>query len=379
MSSPQKIAIIAGQLVVGGAERQLYLWLANMDRQRFEPIVLTLHPGFNDYWEKPIEDLAIPLYRITRSPNRLSRFREILAILKPFHPQLIHGWHLFSGVYAAAAGKLLHAKNLCGIRNTYKTFVGHRLLSNIALRLADGFVVNSISAAADLRKRLGSRNQLVRVVPNAVEPIEGDRKQLRKELSERYQLPVDAIWTATIGRMEPDKHFETLLALIAALRKEATDLHLVLFGDGPERIALERAAQELRVTEWVRFTGEVPQASRWLPAFDLFVFTSTDEGLPNVVMEACAAGLPIATWKLPFYEEILENEKTGLLVEAGNFSKLAEAVTRLVQSAQLRAQLGGAAQTHILREFNLETYTASMSSVYDDLLKAPGLGKETPR
>jgi len=50
MLPPQRIAIITGQLVVGGAERQLYLWLANMDRQRFEPIVLTLHPGFGDYW-----------------------------------------------------------------------------------------------------------------------------------------------------------------------------------------------------------------------------------------------------------------------------------------------------------------------------------------
>jgi len=55
MPAPTNIAIIAGQLVVGGAERQLYLWLANLDRERFNPIVLTLHPGYGDYWEKPVE------------------------------------------------------------------------------------------------------------------------------------------------------------------------------------------------------------------------------------------------------------------------------------------------------------------------------------
>ena len=55
MPTSTNIAILAGQLVVGGAEKQLFLWLANLDRERFNPIVLTLHPGFGDYWEKPMK------------------------------------------------------------------------------------------------------------------------------------------------------------------------------------------------------------------------------------------------------------------------------------------------------------------------------------
>ncbi|MBP7040448.1 MAG: glycosyltransferase [Chloroflexi bacterium] len=372
MSESPRIAIIAGQLVVGGAERQLYLWLANLDRQRFEPIVLTLHPGYNDFWEKPIEALGIPLYRIDRSTNRLSRFREILSILKYFNPHLIHGWNLFSGVYAAAAAKLLRARSLCGVRNTYATFARHKLLAVLALWLSDGFVVNSNSAAAELRARLGRRNKAVYVVPNAVDPIQGNREELRRELADRYDLPEQALWAVSIGRMEASKRFDLLLDLTAALREKDANLQLVLFGDGPERQSLERRALEFSLKEKVTFAGEVPQASFWLPAFDLFVFASVDEGLPNVIMEAGAAGLPIAAWKLPFYEEILEDEKTGLLVEAENLPKLVEAVNRLAHSRQLREQLGAAARVHILRNFSLEKYVAAMTAVYTDLLKDSG-------
>ena len=60
MDEKYKVAIIAGQLVIGGEERQLYLWLANMYRKRFDPLVITLNPFHNDSWETPIEALGIP-------------------------------------------------------------------------------------------------------------------------------------------------------------------------------------------------------------------------------------------------------------------------------------------------------------------------------
>jgi len=369
MSQPHNIVIITGQLVVGGAERQLYLWLKHLDRQPFNPSVITLHPDCGDYWEKPIGALGIPLYRIARRRNRLCRFRQILNILHDVKPDLIHGWNLFSGVYAAASAKLTGAKSLCGIRNSYQTFSRDKLLSALALRLADGFVVNSNSAADALKLRLGKMNRGIYVVPNAIESSQAQRARLRNQLSERFNLPADLPWAVSIGRMEASKHFGKLLELIADLQIKGSKVHLVLIGDGPERPALEKLAAELGILASVTFTGEVPLAKQWLPAFDLFVFTSVDEGMPNVVLEAGAAGLPIVTWELPFYREILENEKSGLLVETGNMQKLEEAVTRLIDSPPLRTRLGAEAQAHVLREFSLERFITGMSSAYQAVLR----------
>ncbi len=175
-----------------------------------------LHPGYNDFWEKPIEALGIPLYRIDRSTNRLSRFREILSILKYFNPHLIHGWNLFSGVYAAAAAKLLRARSLCGVRNTYATFARHKLLAVLALWLSDGFVVNSNSAAAVLRARLGAETKLYTSFPTRLTPSR-ETGRTRIELADRYDLPEQALWAISIGRMEASKSFDLLLDLTAAL------------------------------------------------------------------------------------------------------------------------------------------------------------------
>ena len=94
---------MAGQLVVGGAERQLYLWLSHLDRTRFRPVVVTLHPEYGDYWEGPIESLDIPVLRVPRRRNRLWRLAQVVRLLHPFRPSLVHGWHLFASPYAGAA------------------------------------------------------------------------------------------------------------------------------------------------------------------------------------------------------------------------------------------------------------------------------------
>ena len=143
-----KVAIIAGQLVVGGAERQLYFWLSNMDCQRFEPIVLTLHPNSGDYWEKPIEALGIPLLRIKHRRSRFIRLIEIIWVLLPYKPQLIHGWHHFASPYAGVAAKLLGSKSLGGLRDTFRMFLRNPVEAILSLWLVDGLITDRLWVVA---------------------------------------------------------------------------------------------------------------------------------------------------------------------------------------------------------------------------------------
>jgi len=372
VSQPQKIAIIAGQLVVGGAERQIYLWLKYMDRSRFSPVVITLHPGHHDHWETPIKALDIPLIEIPQSLNRVSRLKSITDSLRPYHPELIHGWHLFSGAYAGLAGKFLRCKSIGGLRSS---FSGHEHSPEAILTrlFCDAVIVNS-STGAKAYQAHAPRRQKIFAVRNAVSQEFIARSEARAELEQQYHLPQDAFWIGSIGRADPLKRFDLLLSILPALKAKQSSVHLVLIGDGPELPRLREQAESSGLTSSVTFTGELPDAGRYLKAFDLFCLPSTSEGMPNVILEAAAAGLPIVTWDLPFYQEILENGKTGLLVEAGNEEKLEEAVTRLIESPQLRAQLGVEAQARILREFSLERYIRSMTAAYDELLNNPPAG-----
>ena len=368
MDEKRKVAIIAGQLVVGGAERQLYLWLAHMDRDKFDPLVITLHPNHNDYWEKPIEDLGIPLFRVAQRPAKMGRLVEIIKILRSFDPDIIHGWHFFSSVYAGLAARILRVPCLGGIRSQYSPH--EKGLDNCLVKTnCDAVVANSQAAAYAYQRALKKKHQEIYTVPNAVLDDPSNRDSLRKELAEAHNLPMDALWVCSVGRMDPLKRFDLLLEMADRLRNEKHKFHIVLIGDGPEKAHLEALASSLNINRLISFLGEIPYAGRWLKAMDIFCFPSLSEGLPNAVMEAAAAGLPIVAWKLPFCQELLPDAAQALLVEPGNLEVMSSALSQLLNSAQLRAQYGSAARLHILENFDLARYIQNMTAVYELVLK----------
>ena len=364
MDEKRKVTIIAGQLVVGGAERQLYLWLAHMDRDKFDPLVITLHPDHEDYWEKPIEDLGVPLFRVSQKPAKLVRLAEIIRILRSFKPDVIHGWHFFSSVYAGLAARFLGVPCVGGIRSEYSPH--HKGLDTYIIKAnCSAVVANSIAAADAYHTALGRKRQAIFTVPNAVMDYPMNRDTLREELAVSHNLPADALWICSVGRMDPLKRFDFLLEMAARLRDEDPKFHVILIGDGPERAHLEDLASSMDVVDKVSFLGEIPNAGRWMNAMDIFCFPSTSEGLPNAVMEAAAAGLPIVAWRLPFCEELLLDKSQVVLVEPGNLEDMSLALSNLLYSADLRTQIGAAARSHIMEHFGLERYIQNMTTVYD--------------
>ena len=368
MPTSTNIAIIAGQLVVGGAEKQLYLWLSNLDRERFNPVILTLHPGYGDYWEAPIEKLGIPLIRINQQKNRLARMNEIVEVLSPFQPKLVHGWHLFSGAYASLIAPRFKARSLVGIRNVYSA-IYNSLELQIALYFTNAFITNSISTAKELSNRNRKKLKPIYVVPNAVFEDFEPRETVRQKLTQELGLRPDALWLISLGRLVQFKHFDELLKIAAALREKQDNFQLILIGSGAEESALRKLSQQLHLEDYVRFTGEIPNAIRLLKGFDIFCMTSLLEGLPNVVMEAAAAGLPIVTWQLPFYEELLTPDDTALMASPGDRAGFEQAVLKLINDQSLREELGAAAQAQITEKFSLDRYIQNMTRVYETMLQ----------
>ena len=364
MTPKINVAIIAGQLVVGGAERQLFLWLSNLDREKFSPIVVTLHPDYGDYWEAPIEGLGIPLLRIRHRRFRLARLLDIIKALRPYNPSLIHGWHLFASPYAGITAKLLGAKSLGGVRGNFRAFKSNFIESQLTLLFADALLVNSKSTFRQLK----NTKKKIYVVQNAVETIKKERQDARAELARLFGLPISLPWIGSLGRLEQGKRFDLLLRMVANFHKEEKNFHFILIGDGPEKASLQILAESLGIIEHVTFTGEIYGASEYLKAFDIFCFASIDEGLPNVVMEAAMAGLPIVSWRVPFMEELLENGEMAFLVDQENHVAFKNALTKLIDSPTLRDSLGRSAQEHMLKNFSVGRFVERMTGIYEEIL-----------
>jgi glycosyltransferase involved in cell wall biosynthesis len=364
------VAIIAGQLVVGGAERQLYLWLSHLDRNKFEPIVLTLHPDHHDQWEHPIEVLGIPLMRVHNHSNWFARAWHITQALRPYNPSLIHGWHMFPSPYAAVAAKLLGTRSLGSIRSAFGTSTQNYIESNLILGLNDAILANSKTAAERIRAVQKNKNQTIYTVQNAVEdPIGDDRLMIRRKLSEQFGLSPSSIWIGSLGRLDPGKRFDLLLKAMALLQEDVKDFRLLLIGDGPERLFLENLAEKLNIQDHVVFAGEVAGASSWLNALDIFCFTSLNEGLPNVVMEAAMAGVPIVSWRLPFMGELLNGDHGAFLAQPENLTEFKGFLCSLIHTPELRTKMGQVGRSHMLQNFTIDRYVQRMTDVYEDILR----------
>jgi len=364
MDEKRKVIILAGQLVVGGAERQLYLWLTHMDRGKYEPVVVTFHPGEDDYWEKPIKELGIPLFHIPQTSKRWLRLCGFVSIVRSIKPDLIHSWHLFPSPYAGIAAGLQTCKSISGFRGSFDTFVTSGLMGKMAISLTDAMIVNSITTASRLRSAYPHKAKQIFSVQNAVIEEFLDRCAARKYFADCFNLDPQKKWVGSMGRLDPKKRFDFLLQAIARIKDDS--FNLILIGDGPEKHKLLDLSDELSILQRVCFTGEIPRASRFMKAFDIFAFTSVDEGLPNVILEAGAAGIPVITWDLPFYREVLLQDRC--LVAPGDVEKFASTLTSLLANPQTASEIGSMTSQMILNSFDLDHYIENMTSVYDSLL-----------
>jgi glycosyltransferase involved in cell wall biosynthesis len=364
----RRVAIIAGQLVVGGAERQLYLWLANLDRTRFDPIVITLKAVPGDYWEEPIRALGIPLYRETHSGNPLLRLWHLIRMLRAHRPELIHGWHLFAGAYAGVVARFIGTAGISSLRTSAENFAKERWSALLSERFADAMLINSRQAAAKLAANGRCTKQRIFVVQNAVESPALSRQDARRRVVDRLRLSDGLVWIGMTARMVRDKGFEPLLELVAALRAEGQPVGAVLIGDGPIRRQLEAEVDRRSIGDVVRFAGEDPSVREWIGALDVYCSMSIGEGQPNVLLEAAAAGLPIVGWRTAAAEEVLGAGGSDRLVAEDDREALIENIRKLIASREDRESAGRRIRDHVISTFGVPRFVAGVTTMYDELL-----------
>ena len=159
-----------------------------------------------------------------------------------------------------------------------------------------------------------------------------DRAAARRELISRAHIPEQSFIIGTIANLYKTKGIDLLAQAVALL----ADVETIIIGEGPERFSA--------ATPRFHFLGAIKDAHQLLAGFDIFVLPSRKEGFPYVLLEALQAGLPIVATDVGGVPAIIEHEKNGLLVPAGNVPLLARALSRLAIDQGLRSRLAAEAR-----------------------------------
>jgi glycosyltransferase involved in cell wall biosynthesis len=366
---PIHLAIISGQLGLGGSEQQLYYLLAGLDRRRFEPLVINLGGRPVEYWEERITALGVPVWSISRTFGRVGRLARIARRLSSAGVAIVHGWGFHTNPYAAVAGRLGNVPVRIGsIRESVALTPKYNLLQWAGGRGLDVLITNS-RAAADEVRRSGQTNADLHVVPNCIEVADiaspGERSQLKAELGFASN---DRI-IGTIGRMDSNKNHSMLVKAFATVASQWPELHLLIIGDGPLMSQVVSEASALGVGDRVHCPGAKPRAARFLTALDVCCLTSQTEGMPNLLMEASAAALPVVSTRCGGTSEVIDHGVTGFLVATGDSSQFAAQLSMLLSDPELSRKMGEAGRVRMCGEFRVETMVTRTMGVYEEALR----------
>ncbi|MCB9918034.1 MAG: glycosyltransferase family 4 protein [Planctomycetes bacterium] len=364
----------------GGYERQAF-FLARAHVRRGIPAMLVT----NNPWHNPPREVrdGVTIHRLDPTPRHRSNwvglYRSFLRFLSSHRRDfdVLHA-HAFTFLSASCVpiARILKKPILVKVA-TEQDIREFRTRKEFSFRVfrpmlwrADRFLSLS-RAIRDEFVSCGVDEKRIALVPNGVDSDHFVPATSRERLEAKTTLglPRDAITFLFTGRLVQRKGVDVLLEALPSLA--SPDVHVVVLGDGDERPALEAQARTLGVSERVTFVGEDPEVRPWLRACDAFVFPSRLEGLPNALLEAMSAGLPVITTKIGGCIDVCE-DGSGLLVPPDDVAELAAAMHRFATCPETRRTYAAAARRRIETTFSFDRIVGRLQDVYRAALDERG-------
>jgi glycosyltransferase involved in cell wall biosynthesis len=301
----------------------------------------------------------------------------LIRLFRRLRPDIVH-------THTAKAGALGRvAAWLAGVPVKIHTFHGHvldgyfspaatRVFLHIERRLArctDRLVTVSPQLKTQLLAMGIGRPEQMEVIPLGLDlerfrRVSRSSRRLRASLGLAAGTPVLGI----VGRLVPIKDHDTLFSAMALLPAGNQAAHLLIVGDGEERVPLEGLAARLGLRDRIHFLGWRADLEAILPEMDVVICASKNEGTPVALIEAMAAGVPVLSTDVGGVADLVAHGKTGWLVPPGDARAMARAIGDLLRDAALRGRLAEAGRAVALDEYDVTRLIPRVEALYTDLL-----------
>jgi glycosyltransferase involved in cell wall biosynthesis len=364
----------------GGAEEQIIALTYALQSRGWKPMIVSLVPPSPmpaDFAAHGIPLLHLGMSRGIPDPRSIYRLARIIG---QFRPNVVHSHMPHANLLARLVRLIqpfpvqigtLHAMNMAGVDRDHAVI--YETAHCLTEPLTDCTTAICHAAAEHYVRVHAVRASKLKVIPNGINSAAYEnnpayRQRLRNELG----LEDRFVWVA-VGRLETVKAYPTLLRAFASLLDRSTTL--LICGEGSLAAELRALATQLHIAERVKFLGLRRDIPEILSAADGFVLSSDSEGLPLVLLQAAAAGLPIVTTDVGGNSEAVVDGVNGFLSRAGDSESFAQAMKRVQNSpAADRAILGRAGVARVAANFELQRIVDRWEQLYSVV----GVGKGPP-
>jgi polysaccharide biosynthesis protein PelF len=365
-----RILFVFGWLVVGGEETEVRLLARHLDRRRYQIEVLTcLHrDGMPIQTHHQLRELGIA---VDCTPFRLDHDRTVEYLARKMaHYDIVVACQAVQTVRPALARMAQPP-----------AVIEHGGTVREAWRGPKDHIARYVGVCASIRDaaaaQMPGREHHAVQIPSMVDLAEfdpGQRAAVRQELG----VPDGAALIGWIGRLDRKKRVEDFLHMAAGLGSRHAPARFVVVG-GPDffwpeyQQELHQLARQLRLRNVLAFLGDRADVPRLMSGLDVLVWLSRGEGMPHVIAEAGAAGLPVVATPDNGVLQQLTHRRTGWLVPYENPQAAADAVDLLLRYPKLRQRLGAALRAKVEREYSVAVVTRAWGRLFDEVAGQIGI------
>lgn len=365
-----KICYLITGLNVGGAEMMLYRLIEKLDKTRYDIKVISIIP-LGKVAEK-IKKLQVEVISLEmRSKYDVFVILRLVDLLKKIKPVILHSYLFHANFLGRVAGKIAKVPIIISsIRNS--KFGGK--VRELALKYTDKYsdattIVCQAAANRMIKRRVVSKEKL-HVIYNGIEPeLYYSNKNSKLELRKKMNIPLERKIILSVGRLQYQKGYPYVIQSAFELKKRGYDFLWLIAGEGELRPQLDKLVREYDLEDCIQFLGIRDDIPELMCASDIFVLSSLWEGLPGVVLEAMAAGLPVVATNVGGTPELVENGKNGFLVPPRNSLLMADAIEKIMSMDHTKQLEMGILGTEIVKQrFTVDKMVRSHEQLYLKLL-----------
>jgi glycosyltransferase involved in cell wall biosynthesis len=361
----------------GGVLRHLFQIAEGLDGEEFE-LSFALATGRMREAEHDIARLeqlgakviSVPMIRRPAPISDLRALRSMTRLMRAEQYDVVHAHSSKAGFLGRLAARRAGIQRVFYTPHAFAFQCGgpvgwlYREFERMGARFG-GTIVAVSSGEKDLAVQAALRGaQRARVIPNAIEAPDVPTSEERAAARSALGIEGDAPVIGTVGRLAPQKGYDDLLLGFPEVLAQHRTAQLVLIGSGPLEHDLHSLAEQLCISRHVTFTGHRNDVEALYAAMDVYVQPSLWEGLPYALLEAMGRGLPVIATNVPGNADLVEDDKTGILVPAGTPSAIAQSIIVLLDDPAAARDLGDAGREKVLREHRLEDFIQSISELY---------------
>ena len=368
-ASGPRVMHVLFTLQPGGMEYGVIKLVNALQDCRIQSSICSTRPGTL----KGLVHEAVPVIELDRRAGNDPRLVwQLYRLFRRMRPDIVHthGWGtLLEGLAAARLAGVPRVVH--GEHGTLQLRTHQRWLQRAGWSLADRVLSVSSRLAERMAREVRFPLERIDTIRNGVD-LDRFGRIGRVEARLALGLRPDSVVAGTVGRLVAVKDHATLLESLATLRRTGLQPTLVIAGEGPLRAAIEEQIAALDLSGQVRLLGHRPDVETVLAALDVFVLSSSSEGLSNTILEAMATGLPVVSTRVGGADELVEHQVTGELVPSRSPEALSTALAALVNDPHQRATMGAAGRRRVETMFELTATMRRYETLYRDLVETTG-------